>query len=60
MNLRAQRLIAMVMTAVGLAGVIAMIVVEDEPGLLPLLVLVCGLAWLAIAHSRIRHGPPGS
>ena len=38
--------------AVGLVMMIGMIVVEDEPGGIPLLLIVCGIAWYFIARAR--------
>lgn len=56
MSLRLQTRIAAVVTAIGVAGVAAMIHWEDEPGALPLAVLVGGGLWWFVAWRRLRRG----
>jgi hypothetical protein len=40
--------------SVGLALLVYMIVVEDEPGAVPLLLLLSGVVWALIARRRAR------
>ena len=56
MSLRLQTRIAAVVTAIGVAGVAAMVHWEDEPGALPLAVLVGGGLWWFVAWRRLRTG----
>ena len=56
MSPRLQVRIAAAIALVGLAGVIAMIHWEDEPGALPLAVLLGGGLWWWIAWRRLRAG----
>lgn len=58
MSLRLQAKIAAAITAVGLAGVAAMVHWEDEPGALPLAVLLVGALWWLVAWRRLRAGSP--
>jgi hypothetical protein len=48
----------MLLTLVGLGLMVYMIVTESEPGALPLLLMVVGMGWIAIAlfRSRSRAG----
>lgn len=56
MSLRLQAKIAAAITAIGLAGVAAMVHWEDEPGALPLAVLLGGGLWWFVAWRRLRAG----
>lgn len=56
MSLRLQARIATAITLAGLAGVAAMIHWEDEPGALPLALLVVGGLWWFVAWRRLRRG----
>lgn len=49
-----QRAIAAGIFAIGLALLAFMVTVEGEPGLLPLLLVLGGGAWLAVAQARLR------
>lgn len=44
-----------IVIAVGLALLVYMITVEDEPGALPLAMVVGGAAWLITARVRLRQ-----
>jgi hypothetical protein len=46
--------LSLLVVALGVALLIYMITVEDEPGALPLALIVGGIAWLVIARVRIR------
>lgn len=50
--------LSMVLIAIAVALLIYMVTVEGELGALPLLLLVSGIAWLAVAQLRMRprHG----
>lgn len=52
-------LLSILTTVFGITLLIFMIVVEDEPGALPLLLIVGGAGWYFIARAQIRsqHGP---
>lgn len=43
------------MVAIGLALMSYMIVVEDEPGALPLALVLGGTIWLAVTRLRLRR-----
>lgn len=53
-GLRAQRVISLIVTAVGALLLIYMVTVEDEPGALPLALVIGGFAWFFITRARIR------
>lgn len=53
-GLAVQRAIAAGILAIGLALLAFMVTVEGEPGLLPLLLVLAGGAWLALAQTRLR------
>ena len=52
-GLKAQRVISLAITAVGVLLLTYMITVEDEPGALPLALVIGGLAWFFITRARI-------
>lgn len=54
MRPRLQMRFAATIALAGLAGVAAMIRWEDEPGALPLGVLLAGAAWWVVAWQRLR------
>lgn len=56
MRAQVQARIAAAITFVGLLGVAAMVHWEDEPGALPLAVLLGGIAWWVVAWRRLRRG----
>ena len=49
--------LSMFTIVVGVALLIYMITVEDEPGALPLALTLGGIAWLVIARLRMRPRP---
>jgi hypothetical protein len=53
-NLRLQTRLSIVMTLIGVALLIMMIAVESEPGALPLLIIVLGVAWFCVTRVRSR------
>lgn len=53
-KLKIHRLLSMITTAIGVILLPYMIFVEDEPGALPLLLIVIGTGWYFISRSRIR------
>lgn len=46
--------LSLLVIALGVALLIYMITVEDEPGALPLALTLGGIAWLVIARVRMR------
>ena len=54
-SLRLQSLLALVLIAVGLLLVAFMVVTEDEPGALPLLLVLLGIGWFALTRWRARR-----
>ena len=52
MNRRSQKTIALLVVALGAALMTYTVVVESEPGLLPLLLVVTGAAWYGIARLK--------
>lgn len=54
-RLKVHRLASAAVLAIGLALMTMMILVESEPGLLPLLMVVGGGAWLLATHLRMRR-----
>lgn len=59
MDLRLQARIATVIAVIGMAGLLAMAYIEDEPGALPVAVLATGILWWLVAtlreQSRLRR-----
>lgn len=53
-KLKMQKIISALITAIGFALMVYMIAVEDEPGAIPLLLMVGGAAWFFITRARIR------
>jgi hypothetical protein len=47
--------LSILVTVIGVVLLIYMITAEDEPGALPLLLIVSGVAWLIIARVRLRR-----
>lgn len=58
MTLQLQTKIAAAITAIGVAGVLAMAHWEDEPGALPLAVLLGGALWWFVSWRRLRAASP--
>ena len=48
---------SMLILAIGIALLIYMVTVEDEPGALPLGLIVLGIGWFFIARARLRPRP---
>jgi hypothetical protein len=46
--------LSMLVTAVGVALLIYMITVEDEPGAVPLALIALGIGWFIFARARLR------
>lgn len=46
---------ALLLTHLGAAGVVYMILVEDDPPALPLLMIAAGGAWFIIAQRKLRR-----
>lgn len=53
-KLLAHTVLSMLVTAIGVALLIYMITVEDEPGAVPLALIALGIGWLVIARIRMR------
>ena len=48
-------ILSLVVAALGLAGVLYMIFVEDDPALIPMLMLAAGIGWFV--YTRVRMKP---
>lgn len=46
--------LSLFITALGVAGVLYMIFVEDDPAAVPLVLIALGIAWFIIARMRLR------
>ena len=53
-NRKAHAVLSALTVALGVLLLIYMIVVEDEPGALPLLLIVVGSGWYLITRARVR------
>ena len=53
-KLRVHTLLSVVTIVIGVALMAYMIVVEDEPGAIPLLLIVLGFGWYFATRARIR------
>jgi hypothetical protein len=53
-KLMAHTVLSIFTTAIGVALLIYMILVEDEPGAVPLALTALGIAWFIIARVRLR------
>jgi len=53
-KLKMHSLLSVLTLVMGVALLIFMIVVEDEPGAIPLLLIVVGTGWYFINQNRIR------
>lgn len=49
-----QKRLSVLVSVVGLILLIFMITVEDEPGALPLLLIIIGASWYMIIRSKLR------
>ncbi|MEM1096723.1 MAG: hypothetical protein AAGJ10_19155 [Bacteroidota bacterium] len=56
-KLRIHRVIATVVLVLGLGMMVGMIVFEDEPGGIPVLLVLIGAAWLFRTQRRLRQRP---
>jgi len=56
-NLRVHRVIASVALVLGLVMMVGMIIFEDEPGGIPVLLVLIGAVWLFRTQRRIRQRP---
>lgn len=54
---KARTLLPLLTIWLGLVLLVYMVTVESEPGALPLLLIVIGVAWYAIARARARARP---
>lgn len=52
---RLQSWLALGLTSIGLVLVAFMVVTEDEPGALPLLLVLLGIGWFALTRWRARR-----
>jgi hypothetical protein len=52
-KLKMHKLLSIITTVIGIALLTFMIVVEDEPGALPLALIVFGTGWYFITRSRL-------
>jgi hypothetical protein len=46
--------LSMLVTALGIAGVLYMIFVEDDPAIVPLVLIALGIGWFILARLRLR------
>lgn len=53
-KLKVHKLLSMITTAIGVILLTYMIFVEDEPGAIPLLLIVIGTGWYFITRFKIR------
>ena len=53
-KLKLQKIISVLITLLGIILLVYMITVEDEPGALPLLMIVTGSGWYFITKSRLK------
>jgi len=56
-KLKVQKLFSMLMMLFGLVLLAYMIIVENEPGAIPLLLIVSGAGWYVVTRARIRSLP---
>lgn len=58
---RMQKLISVLITVIGVSLMAFMVIVEDEPGAIPLLLIVTGTGWYLVTRYRIQsmHKRPG-
>lgn len=53
-KLKMHNMISLMIIFIGLALVTFMIVVEDEPGALPLALIIIGTGWYFVTRSKLR------
>ncbi|REL37905.1 PEP-CTERM sorting domain-containing protein [Rhodohalobacter sp. SW132] len=51
----AHRLIPFLLVIIGISMMVYMIIVEDEPGAIPLLMIVAGTVWYLLCRRRLRN-----
>lgn len=60
LKLKTQSLISALIIVVGIALMAFMIITEDEPGVIPLLIIVTATGWYVYSRSKIRSQKPHS
>lgn len=53
-KLKIRKMISILITVIGIALMIYMVIVEDEPGAIPLLLIITGSGWYFITRSKMR------
>ncbi len=53
-NIKAQKLLSVLITAIGIVLLVFMITVESEPGAIPLLLITFGTGWYFVTRYRIQ------
>lgn len=53
-KLKKQRFLSLLIIGIGLVLMIFMMVFEDEPGGIPVLLIACGIGWFVTSQLRIR------
>lgn len=56
-KLKMHKMISLLITLVGIALMTYMIIVEDEPGAIPLLLVLGGTIWYFYTRSKTRSNP---
>lgn len=56
-KLRVHRTLSISVLLIGLVLMILMITIEDEPGAIPLLLIVIGAGWYFVTRTRLRSLP---
>lgn len=52
-KLKMHKLLSIITTVIGIALLVLMIVIEDEPGAIPLAIIVTGTGWYYFTRSKI-------
>lgn len=53
-KLKLHKLISLLITVIGIALMTFMIIAEDEPGAIPLALIIAGVGWYFISRARTR------
>ncbi len=53
-KLKRHKLISILMIVIGIALMTFMVIVEDEPGAIPLLLIVMGTGWYFVTRSKMK------
>jgi hypothetical protein len=53
-KLKLQKILSLIIIMLGIALLTYMVIVEDEPGAIPLLMIVTGTGWYFLTRSRIK------